>query len=119
MLYLDVFLQHVVSTVKRKRINSGDALSKIRFCKGARAFCSKRKVGPFFRKRFIDKDNACLLEKSLNADVGYRVFRSVSQSPNNFFPKIQRLYMPQVRFYTFWGRSDVRNVQFGLRPYNF
>ena len=90
--------------------------SRIRFCKGAGAFCSKRKVGPFFRKRFIDKDNAYLLEKSLNADVGYRVFSSVSQSPNNLFRKIQRFYMPPVRFYRFWGRSVVKIVQFDLRP---
>ena len=92
---------------------------KYAFAKLQGFFCSKRKVGPFFRKRFIDKDNACLLEKFLNADVGYCVFRSVSQSPNNLFRKIQRLYMPQEHFNTLCGRSDVRNVQFDSRPYNF
>ena len=74
---------------------------KIRFCNGAGAFCSKCKVGPFFRKRFIDKDNAYLLEKSLNKDVGYRVFCNISQSPNNLFRKIHHFCMPRERFSTF------------------
>ena len=49
----------------------------------------------------------CWMDKSLNAVIDDRVFRS-----DNVNYQI-------TSFWKFWGRFDVRNVQFDSSPYNF